>query len=200
MFAYSSAKAFLRNILILAGLFLLLPVQTARADERDTPGTNSEWHTVKTHHTVIRYSDMADLFELNKNIQYYPGDTGIKSLMGLGNLESLSDIVRQKIDALFERAQEILDMRGKITAVIIQVYPNQKALNAAYYTIYKEECPLRAWYWFEEKTIYINAQDVHEGMLAHEMGHHIIDHFLKVRPPATTAEILTRYIDAHLYR
>ena len=44
----------------------------------------------------------------------------------------------------------------------------------------------------------MNAEDVHEGMLAHEIAHSIIDHYLLVRPPRATAEILSRYVDAHL--
>jgi len=196
MSADSIARAFFRNIIIWTGLLLFIPFQTASAGAWDNP----KWHNFKTRHTVIRYSSRGDLFKLNQKIQYYPEDTGVKSLTGLKDVKSLSDILKQKVDALYERAQEILDMRKKVQKVIINVYPNRKALDAAYYALFKAECPLRAWYLFEEKTVYINVEDVHEGMLAHEMGHHIIDHFLKVRPPTTTAEILARYIDAHLYR
>ncbi len=186
-------REFFRSIIIWTGLLLLIPFQSAQADD-------GSWHTLATRHTVIRYSNRGDLFKLNQKIQYFPGDTGIKSFMGPKDIQTLNDILKQKVDALFERAQEILDMRKQVAKVTIKVYPNQKALDAAYVALFREECLLRAWYIFEEKTVYINAEDVHEGMLAHEMGHHIIDHFLTVRPPATTAEILARYIDAHLYR
>jgi len=195
MFANSIARAFLRSILIWIGV-LLIPFQTALAGDRD----NSKWHNLKTRHTIIRYSSMGHLFKLNEKIQYYPGDTGVKSFMGPKDIQTLSDILKQKVDALYERAQEILDMRQKVQKVIINVYPDQKALDGAYYALFKDECLLRAWYLFEKKTIYVNVEDVHEGMLAHEMGHHIINHFLKIRPPESTAEILARYIDAHLYR
>jgi hypothetical protein len=30
------------------------------------------------------------------------------------------------------------------------------------------------------------------------LAHFIIDHYLLVRPPAATAEILARYVDSHL--
>jgi hypothetical protein len=40
---------------------------------------------------------------------------------------------------------------------------------------------------------------MHEGILAHEMAHAIIDQFLTVRPPSATAEILARYVDGHLF-
>ena len=37
-----------------------------------------------------------------------------------------------------------------------------------------------------------------QGMLAHEMAHSIIDHYLTVRPPKRSAEILARFVDKHL--
>jgi hypothetical protein len=44
----------------------------------------------------------------------------------------------------------------------------------------------------------VSVADLHEGMLAHEMAHAIIDHFFAVRPPSSTAEILARYVGKHL--
>jgi hypothetical protein len=83
--------------------------------------------------------------------------------------------------------------------VTVNVYHNKKQLHAAYWRIYKKPCKLRAWYIYEYNTIYINVGDLHEGMLAHEMAHSIIDHYLTVRPPGATAEILARYVDSHLF-
>jgi len=57
---------------------------------------------------------------------------------------------------------------------------------------------VRAWYIYERNTIYLNVRDVNEGIVAHEMAHAIIDHYLLVRPPRATAEILARYVDEHL--
>jgi hypothetical protein len=90
-------------------------------------------------------------------------------------------------------------MRKLMEKININIYPDQKELHAAYYDMFQKTCKLRAWYIYEKNTIYINAADMHEGILAHEMAHAIIDHFLSVRPPAATAEILARYVDGHLF-
>jgi Zn-dependent peptidase ImmA (M78 family) len=109
------------------------------------------------------------------------------------------DKLKKKVDALYERVQEILDMRKRIKKVTINIFQNKKQLRAAYQEIYKKPCKLRCWYIYEYNAIYINANDLHEGMLAHEMAHSIIDHYLTVRPPRATAEILARYVDSHLF-
>ena len=89
-------------------------------------------------------------------------------------------------------------MRKKMKKVTINIYHNKNQLHEAYQEIYLSPCRVRAWYEYRFNTVYINVGDVHEGMLAHEMAHSIIDHYLLVRPPAATAEILARYVDSHL--
>ena len=107
--------------------------------------------------------------------------------------------LRKKVDALSLKVQQILDMRKKMKKVIVNIYHNEKQLHAAYYKIYGNPCRVRAWYIYEHNAIYINADDVNEGLLAHEMAHHTIDNYLSVRPPRNAAEILATYVDKHLY-
>ena len=90
-------------------------------------------------------------------------------------------------------------MRKIMKKVKINIYHDKEELRDAYQQIYNKTCRLRAWYIFEFNTIYLNVDDVHEGMLAHEIAHSIIDHYLTVRPPSATAEILARYVDGHLF-
>jgi hypothetical protein len=54
------------------------------------------------------------------------------------------------------------------------------------------------WYTHANNTVYLNLNDFQEGMLAHELTHAIVDHYLLVRPPHATAEILARCVDNHL--
>ena len=90
-------------------------------------------------------------------------------------------------------------MRKRVKKTIIKIYPNQKQLRSVHTELVKVKDHPRAWYLFKLRTIYLNVRDLHEGILAHEMGHHIIDHYLGVRPPAASAEILCRYVDQHLH-
>ena len=80
----------------------------------------------------------------------------------------------------------------------INIYSNKEQLQNVYRREVKTQGEFRAWYTFEQHTIYLQVEDINEGMLAHEMAHAIIDNFLQVRPPSASAEILARYVDAHL--
>jgi hypothetical protein len=157
------------------------------------------WQSLETKYTFICYQSLIDLKKFDQKVDYSPGEWGIKRLFSRSDSNNMIDKLKKKVDALYERVQEILDMRKKMKKVTINIYYNKKQLHAVYQEIYKKPRKLRAWYIYEYNTIYISVDDLHEGMLAHEMAHSIIDHYLTVRPPGATAEILARYVDSHLF-
>lgn len=157
------------------------------------------WLEIKTRYAILFYQTPEDLIEFNKKINYSPGLSGLGWLTYGSSKRSLEDRLKTKIDAIFKRVQQILDMRRKIERVHINLYQNKGQLGEAFKGLYQKECRFRAWYVFEKHTIYLNLEDLHEGMLAHEMAHAIIDHYFTMRPPSATAEILARYVDSHLF-
>jgi hypothetical protein len=169
------------------------PIRTASGE---TFSKNS-WQNLETRYTVIQYQTLKDLKEFNGRIDYSPDDWGLKSLFS-GSKDPVESITK-KVDAVFEKAQKILDMRQGIKKVVIRIYPDKKHFHEVQYLAGREKSRLQAWYIFEQNTIYLNNDDVHEGILAHEIAHAIIDHYLTVRPPKAAAEILARYVDEHLH-
>jgi hypothetical protein len=157
------------------------------------------WKRIETKHTIIQYETIDDLKQFDGKIDYSKGRFTLKGLFSGADPNDPGGSIKRKVDLLFERVQEILDMRKKTNKVIMNLYPNKKRLHEAYFAITHTECRIRAWYIYESNTIYINKDDVHAGMLAHEMAHSIIDHYFSARPPRATAEILARYVDRHLY-
>jgi hypothetical protein len=174
---------------------LLLVVGSAKAEE--TPGEN--WQAIETKHATIRFLSVEDLGIFERKLKYSAGHGGFLDLFSFSRGgKGLTDSTTKKVDAIFERVQEILDMRKSMKKVIIHVYHDSKQLGAAFSRIYQAPCRIRAWYRYRNNTIYVNARDVQAGILAHEMAHAIIDNYMTVRPPRATAEILARYVDQHL--
>ena len=193
MSTLNSPKILLYHICL--WLFLLSAVDVVFADLSN----NNHWQTLETKHTIIRYHAKKDLEKFNSMIDYSPASMGLKGLFSKQDSDDLSDKIKKKVDAVYERVQEILDMRKLTDKVKVDIYHDKKELHAAYYEVFQKKSQLRAWYIYKSNTIYINANDMHEGILAHEMAHAIIDQFLSVRPPPATAEILARYVDGHLF-
>ena len=135
---------------LLLGFCLLLSYSSVYAQ------TTSEaaWQVLETKYTIIRYKTWEDLKKFNRQVDYSPGSWGLKGLFGLTGSDNLSDELPKKMDALYERVQEILDMRRRMTRVSINVYQNKAQLHAAFGEIFKSTCPVRAWYMYENNTIY----------------------------------------------
>lgn len=176
------------KITLILGLALLL-AQPAMAAAR--------WQTVKTKYLNLHFQSDRDLKKFDRKIK------PVENLGSFSNFSSGSaaqgphrEMIR-KLDNLVEKVQLILDMK-KPVRVNVRIYPDKESLSEAYFQIYKKKSDIRAWYLFEYNTIYLQVDDLFAGMLAHEIAHAIVDHYLDVRPPRATAEILARYVDAHL--
>ena len=158
----------------------------------------STWQRIETKHTIIQYETVEDLKDFDSNIDYSPDGFSFSNLFSAGDSDDPAGSLAGKLDSLYERVQRILDMRGMLKKVRINIYSNRKKLHEVYHSITGQECRVKAWYIFEVNTVYITNDYVDEGIIAHEMAHSIIDHFFSVRPPEATAEILATYVDRHL--
>jgi len=164
-----------------------------------TSAVAGQWSTLATKYLSVMYENEGDLKTFNQKIDFSTDSGGFSSFFSADKSSGtgLEKKLAAKLDALIEKVQLILDMRKPIK-IIVRIYPDKTALHEAYFNIYKKKKELRAWYIYEYNTIYVNAQDLTAGMLAHESAHAIVDHFLAARPPRATAEILARYVDGHL--
>ena len=158
---------------------------------RLAPTRNPSYH--------IHYQSIEDLKKFNRKIAYHTGKWGVMSTIFGSNSDTLHDKVRKKVDGIFEKAQHLLGMRKRMHKVHIYICRNKKQLDDNYHRIYSKPCRFRAWYVYELNAVYVNHQDLDEGMLSHELAHSIIDHYLLVRPPRASAEILASYVDLHLF-
>jgi hypothetical protein len=166
----------------------------------------TQWQKLETKYTIVKYQSLKDLKKFNRKVDYSPGKWSLQRLFSNSDSNNLADDLSRKVDALYERVQEILDMRRQTKKVCVNIYSDKSQLVIAYkkvsnstFSAYSTLSQPRAWYLYERNTIYVNVNDLREGILAHEMAHSIIDHYLSVRPPRTSAEILARYVDSHLY-
>ena len=97
-------------------IWIWLLVISARADMADA----NDWQSVTTKHTILRFRSDEDLIEFDSQIDYGPGD-GLGSLFGSSDGKNNREKLVQKIDTLFKRVQEILDMRKFIRRVTINI-------------------------------------------------------------------------------
>lgn len=144
----------------------------------------------------LAFSNKDDIARLEKKISF--GDSG--GWFASSDPAAIEERLQHKIDAVYDKVQRILDMRkSQQQKVLVRVATDKTEQAATFFKVFKRNGSARAWYVYEYNTIYVNAQDVNEGMLAHELAHSIIDHYLAMRPPRASAEILATYVDKSLF-
>jgi len=157
------------------------------------------YRTLETRYVILYYRSLEDLEDFEDEIDYSGGV--FSNLFSSSDADDLQKNVKNEIDALYRRVQKILDMQKKMKKVAIRIHRNSEEIKRAYTDTYgrgRRGVP-RAWFRYKNNTIYVNLDDLDEGILAHEMAHAIIDNYLLVKPPRVTAEILARYVDRHLF-
>jgi len=147
---------------------------------------------------TVFYEDEVNLKTVNRRINlsfsnfYSPRNYKQKPDM------SIEDILAGKMDAIFNRAEEILDMYPAKIHVAINIYKNQEDLNRIYEEFFNEPNTAVSFYIYKTNTIYTIESQLNENILAHEIAHCIIDHYFVILPPRKIQEMLAVYVDVHL--
>lgn len=181
-------------------ILLILLCFTFYGDFRADPSGDIDWKCFETKFTLIRYRSPESLIQFVRKLNYGPQTPPLYPPYSDSKADPLIANVTQKVDAIYLRVQMILDMQRQVKKVTINLYPNQHRLQTAYAKIFSEPCKVRAFYVHKYNSLYLNAEDIHEGMLAHELAHAVIDHYLLIRLPTASAEILARYVESHLHQ
>lgn len=138
--------------------------------------------------------DVAYKIDIGTNV--YLSREECKASLSLG--DNPDEIFIQNVDALFNEVSGILDMHIYSYHGTIKVCPNKEELERVFYDIFKYELKAESFYHHMENTIYINAENLKPGILAHEMAHAIITHYFVVVPPVKAQEVLSGYVEYNI--
>lgn len=135
-----------------------------------------DFKTFKTQYTTIYYSNSQEL------------DAFLWRAGGLKNvdLEQQGPLAENRVDRIVQQVEAILDM-----------YPERFHVDMFLYPQYKEG--FIAFYSHSTKSITIFVDRVTDGVFAHEMAHAVINSYFPTPPPKRIQEILTQYVDRHLW-
>lgn len=156
----------------------------------------SEWKSLKSFYFTVYYRPGADLKKIERKLRkrapYFSVDSESRPL------KTDEDKIAYRMDLLFRRTKEILGMRPRVKNLEIRIFENRKELNDEYRRIFGKKTNLISFYIYKYDTIYTSESDISDSVMAHEMGHVIVDHYFTARPPEKIREILSQYVDAHL--
>lgn len=147
---------------------------------------------------TVFYEDTIDLKKVNKKLNLRFSDFYSPRGYRESPEFSIEEAVSGKIDSIFNKAEEILDMYPSKIHVALNIYKSRETLDKVYEELFNEPNAAVSFYIYKTNTIYTTEDAINENVLSHEMAHSIIDHYFVILPPVKIQEMLAAYVDVHL--
>ena len=80
------------------------------------------WQIIVTQYTIIKYHTPKDISKFERSIDFSASEGGFKSLFSSSGSKNPASSIAEKIDAMYLRVQEILDMKKRMDRIVIKVY------------------------------------------------------------------------------
>ncbi|MDD5165856.1 MAG: hypothetical protein PHQ57_00495 [Candidatus Omnitrophica bacterium] len=183
------------RLLVICCFFLLNFFQPAQGYQ-DSQQDTSSWFTIRSSYFTIYYEPGVNLKRVLSRIS----SRGIYTRFTPkpDSLADIEDRISYRMDLILERVKEVLDIYPSVTNIQIKIFKDRKGLQDEYYGITLRSAPMKSFYVHSYNTIYTNEYDISDSVIAHEMGHAMVDHYFQVVPSEKMGEMLATYVDIHL--
>ncbi len=149
---------------------------------------------LETKYATIQYSDIKDLRKFNRKLKM--GSLGYM-LSGKKN-ETVEDEVRNKIDVIVEKVRTVLEMFPRDMKFRIMICESMKGVQEEFKRIYSVNVGYLAFYSPVENRVFYSAKNITLRVVAHEIGHVVVENYHVVSPPVKIHEVLAQYAEMHV--
>ena len=161
----------------------------------------------RTQYAVVHAQSAGDLLQMERQLHfatdasaYQPRTTGEFAFHpGFPRLAA-------KIDAILIRVAHLLNLRPlRPSRFNIVLLTDGKQVRRRHVLLVPGQSPglfgygfLEAFYFVGNRTVYLSLEDLHEGILAHEITHHLLCTALVMPPPTHAQEAWAQYVESRL--
>lgn len=172
-----------------------ITVSSAATMEPPTDG----WISIQGDSITVWYLPSANIRKLEARLRERDVPMHQEYRMLLSNRSlSMEDRLKARIEIILLRVEDILGMDPKNLHVKIRIFKTRHEMNDAYAWMFDQQANFKSFYMHYFRSIYTNEQDFLDSVMAHELGHAVIDHYFSLPPPSRMAELMATYVDAHL--
>jgi hypothetical protein len=160
-----------------------------------------------TRYAVVRAASAADLLEMERRLHFTaPASSASAPTSGEYAFHPGFPRLAAKIDGILERAAGLINLsRARPPKVTLIVLPDGKEVRRQHMALVPGQRPglfgygsLEAFYHVSARTIYLSLADLREGILAHELTHHLLCTVMALPPPEQTQEAYAHYVESRL--
>ncbi len=150
---------------------------------------------LKSRHAIITYDDRNDLKRFNKNL--YMGRR-LRSLVKKQGADTVEEEVVAKINVIVEKVMTALDMfQSKLVfSIVIRGY--ESAVQKDFKRIYDVDVNYIAFFDPHNNIVYYSANNGTLRVVAHEIGHVVVENYFTISPPQRIHEVMAQYAEKHV--
>lgn len=146
-------------------------------------------------HVTLHCNSKQLLCDFNEKLKLGPR---LCYLMKNQDRPSVEDEVAAKLNAIIEQAKIILGMNPKDLHINVVILPTTEDCSEIFARKYGKSERKFAYYSVSEDTIYISAAETRLGVVAHELGHAIVDAYFSEQPPSYMHELMAQSVETHI--
>ncbi|MFC1645705.1 hypothetical protein ACFL2Y_00805 [Candidatus Omnitrophota bacterium] len=159
---------------------------------------DSGWKVIESKYCTVLLHPDVKIERVNKKvkIRFYSLDGSRFSPKG----KSVEEQLAEKVERIFKKVERVLDMYPDKIRINLKIFKTQAQLDEEYAKIFGENDEMLriSYYIHKYSTIFTTEQAIREGVLAHEIGHAVTDHYFLVKPSEKIKELLSQYAEIHL--
>lgn len=184
--ASSMALTMIRKLLSLLNIMVFI-----------SPLLSSAWVSaleIKSQYAVISYANDDMLQTLNSRLFL----SRFKYLMKEKRPMTVEEEVIDKIDLITVKVEEILEMFPPNLQYTLSLCENMDQVKENFVTLHQREWKRPGFYSPINDTVYLSVRHAKVNVVAHEVGHVVVEKYFKVRPPVKIHEILAQFAEKHI--
>lgn len=149
---------------------------------------------IKSQYAVISYANDDMLQTLNSRLFL----SRFKYLMKEKRPMTVEEEVMGKIDLITVKVEEILEMFPPNLQYTLSLCENMDQVQENFVTLHQREWKRPGFYSPINDTVYLSVRHAKVNVVAHEVGHVVVEKYFKVRPPVKIHEILAQFAEKHI--
>lgn len=149
---------------------------------------------LKSRYATIRFENMELLKKFNSRL--YLGR--MEHFLDRKKFITVGDEVINKIDLITKKVERVLEMYPPGLHYTIKLCSSLGEVTDTYEHIYNKRPRYPGFYCPKSNTIFISVNDLKLPILAHEIGHVVVENYFKVSPPVKIHEVLAQFAETHI--
>ncbi|MEE4364567.1 MAG: hypothetical protein V2J08_11575 [Desulfotignum sp.] len=158
------------------------------------PQKNALAYEISSRYAAIIYNDQAALKKFNRSL--YMGR--LSSQVPKTGQETLEDEVAAKINFIVEKTMAVLDMFPPNLQFSIVIHPDPGHVQQDFKKLYQVDVNYIAFYAPAENQVFFSADNARLRVVAHEIGHVVVENYFIISPPQHLHEVLAQYSETHI--